>query len=65
MDKSETLMLGGVAAYCPDCGDERILLEVAETEFCCTTCDAAVYVLAVSPTNELRGAPLDEGRRAS
>jgi len=68
-NRGEILMLTGVSAYCPDCGDERILVEVVSedrgAEFCCTTCDAAVLVLAVFPTNELRGAPLDEGRRAS
>lgn len=58
-------MLTGVVGYCPDCAEERILVEVADPEFCCTTCDAAVLVLTVCPTNELRGAPHEEGRRAS
>ena len=57
-------MLTGVAGFCPDCADERILVEVSDPEFCCTTCDAAVLVLLVSPTNELRGGPHEEGRRA-
>ncbi|HSV38599.1 MAG TPA: hypothetical protein VLI04_07545 [Nocardioidaceae bacterium] len=64
METSETLMLGGIAALCPDCGDERILVEVPQsgsgTEFCCTTCDAAVLVLDVQ-----RGAPPMEERRAA
>jgi len=42
-------MLSGIAAECPDCGDERILVEVAESEFCCTTCDAAVLLVDVMP----------------
>jgi uncharacterized protein (DUF983 family) len=44
MNSSENLMLSGVAATCPDCGDERILVEVEELDFCCTTCDAAVLL---------------------
>ncbi len=40
-------MLGGISAVCPDCGEERILVEVAETEFCCTSCDAAVLLAEV------------------
>jgi len=49
MNSSETLMLSGIAAVCPDCGDERIFVEVAETEYCCTTCDAAVLLVDVLP----------------
>jgi ribosomal protein S27E len=44
-DPAERLMLGQTLGICPDCGDERILLAVAETEYCCTTCDGAVFVL--------------------
>jgi hypothetical protein len=55
---SETLMLSGIAALCPDCAEERILVEVVDQEFCCATCDAAVLMLDI-----LRGAP--EGRRAA
>jgi hypothetical protein len=44
-------MLSGVSAVCTDCGDERILVPVdhfgAEGEFCCTSCDAAVFLLAM------------------
>jgi uncharacterized protein (DUF983 family) len=39
------LMLRGTVALCPDCGDERVLLPVDGTEFCCTDCDAAVLLL--------------------
>ena len=42
MNASEALMLKGIAAVCPDCGDERILLKVAGDEFCCMACDAAI-----------------------
>ena len=38
-------MLSGTSGFCPDCGDERLLVAVAETEFFCTTCDGAVFVL--------------------
>ena len=44
-DPSDRLMLSGMTGRCPDCGDERILVAVAETEFFCTTCDSAVFVL--------------------
>ncbi len=47
MDKqaADRLMLSGTSGFCPDCGDERIMVAVAETEFFCTTCDGAVFVL--------------------
>ncbi len=40
-------MRWGVRGFCPDCGDDRILLPVdgAAFEFCCTDCDAAVLLL--------------------
>lgn len=44
-NKADTLMLSGTVDLCPDCGDERILVAVADTEFCCTSCDAAVFLL--------------------
>ncbi len=44
-------MLGGTVAACADCGDERLFVPVDEPdaagEFCCTTCDAAVLLLAL------------------
>ena len=47
-NKSEMLMLGGVVAFCADCGDQRIFAPVEDAcEFCCTTCDAAVFLLEV------------------
>ena len=42
---ADRLMLSGTSGFCPDCGDERLLVAVAETEFFCTTCDGAVFVL--------------------
>jgi hypothetical protein len=49
-DPSNLLMLSGVAATCADCGDERVFVPVDNAgagEFCCTSCDAAVFLLAV------------------
>ena len=41
------LMLRGTVGWCPDCGDERVLLPTdGHDDFCCTSCDAAVFVLA-------------------
>ncbi len=53
MDKSaDLLMLSGVAATCADCGDERIFVPVDDPstpgEFCCTACDAAVFLLTLA-----------------
>ena len=46
METSEVLMLRGTVAWCPDCGDERVLLPTDGADgFCCTSCDAAVFVL--------------------
>ena len=46
METSEVLMLRGTVAWCPDCGDERMLLPTDALDgFCCTSCDAAVFVL--------------------
>ena len=48
---SNLLMLAGVTAVCADCGDERLFVPVdagAPTgEYCCTSCDAAVFLLSV------------------
>ena len=48
---SNLLMLSGVAATCADCGDERLFVPVDEDApggaYCCTACDAAVFLLAV------------------
>lgn len=43
--RAERLMLGQTLGICPDCGDERILVVVAGPEYCCTSCDGAVFVL--------------------
>ncbi|MGZ4429720.1 MAG: hypothetical protein ACXVEV_15515 [Nocardioidaceae bacterium] len=46
---SDLLMRYGVAAACAECGDERIFLPVEPGDdsgaFCCTRCDAAVFLL--------------------
>jgi len=52
-NKSDLLMRGGVLAFCAECDDERLFLPVCDEcasdgcEFCCTTCDAAVFLLDV------------------
>lgn len=64
-NKSETLMISGVLAFCVDCGDERIFMPVDEgcdhdgCEFCCATCDAAVFMMEVLENTG------DPGRRAA
>ena len=47
-DPSGLLTLSGVAAVCADCGDERIFVPTSPDlgEYCCTSCDAAVFLLA-------------------
>ena len=46
METSEVLMLRGTVAWCPDCGDERVLVPADGPDgLCCTSCDAAVFVL--------------------
>ena len=42
-------MLSGVVATCADCGDERVFVPTAAEsgEYCCTSCDAAVFLLTV------------------
>lgn len=42
MNTTLSLMLGGIVAACPDCGDEQVLVEVGDAEYCCAACDAAV-----------------------
>jgi hypothetical protein len=46
-DRSDqVLMIGGITGPCPDCAGERLLVPIggAGAEFCCTDCDAAVWV---------------------
>ena len=40
-------MLRGVAGFCPDCGDERLMVPADDAgfEFCCVDCDAAVLII--------------------
>ena len=50
---SQKLMLNGEVAFCSECGDEGLFLPVEEgcavdhCEWCCTRCDAAVFLLEV------------------
>jgi hypothetical protein len=56
-NSSEKLMLGGVVALCAECGDDGLFVPVDEDcggavagdgcEYCCTRCDAAVFLLEV------------------
>jgi hypothetical protein len=52
-NSSEKLMLTGVVAFCEDCGDEGLFVPVEDAcvvdgcEYCCTRCDAAVFLLEV------------------
>ena len=53
----DLLMLEGVSALCSDCGVQRVFVPVEDShgEFCCTTCDAAVFLLpAVGRSSEPR-----------
>jgi hypothetical protein len=46
-------MLNGVVAFCAECGDEGLFMPVEGgcaidgCEFCCTRCDAAVFLVEV------------------
>jgi hypothetical protein len=56
-DRAELLMVSGVTATCADCGDERIFVptdEVSAGEFCCTGCDAAVFLVGFLPAPAVR-----------
>lgn len=56
---SELLLLSGVTAVCADCGDERVFVpggDGAPGEYCCTTCDAAVFLMPVAAPGVHRGA---------
>jgi len=46
-DAADMLMLSGLTAGCTDCGDERVFVPVEDGAFCCTTCDAAVYLVTL------------------
>jgi hypothetical protein len=48
-ERSDLLMLHGVVFSGADCGDERIFVPTDDPgALCCTSCDAAVFVFAVS-----------------
>ena len=50
-NRSDILMLSGIVEMCPDCGAEAIFVPVDDEpdhdgcEFCCTACNAAVFLL--------------------
>ena len=50
---SDNLMLTSVVAFCAECGDEGLFVAVEDgcvvdaCEYCCTRCDAAVFLLEV------------------
>ncbi len=52
-DTAALLMLTGTMALCPDCGEVTLFVPVDEgcaidgCEFCCTACNAAVFLLDV------------------
>jgi hypothetical protein len=51
------LMLSGVVAFCSDCHAETIFTpvdpgETAGCEFCCTACDAAVFLVDVAASHQ-------------
>jgi hypothetical protein len=54
--KSDILMLSGVVAFCSDCGAEAIFVPVdcdaPGCEFCCTACDAAVFLVDVEQSQQ-------------
>jgi uncharacterized protein (DUF983 family) len=56
-NKSDLLMVSGTTARCPDCGETTLFVPVDEgcdfvgCEFCCTACDAAVYLLDLSESS--------------
>jgi hypothetical protein len=43
---AETLMLSSTVGRCPDCGDNCLLVAVADLEYCCTTSAGAVSLRA-------------------
>lgn len=51
--RADLLMLSAVLATCADCAAERVFLPVEDRgpqgEFCCTTCDAAVFLMPTTP----------------
>jgi hypothetical protein len=62
-DRSDLLMLCGVAATCADCGDERVFVPVDTDDtrggpgaYCCTSCDAAVFLLALTTPSQAAAA---------
>jgi hypothetical protein len=57
-NKADLLMLRGVLAGCADCGDERVFVPAdlgdPAGEYCCTSCDAAVFLVTVLTVDRAR-----------
>lgn len=53
-DRSDILMLRGVAALCPDCAGERVFVPVDGDAYCCTSCAAGVLLLLEADRTEPR-----------
>lgn len=61
---SDLLMLQAVSATCGDCAGERVFVPVEDGypgEFCCTSCDGAVFLLTVGAGRKRGG--VRRGRR--
>ena len=56
-NKSDLLALRGTMAWCPDCRDTTLFVPVDDgcgavgCEFCCTACDAAVFLFDLSDSS--------------
>ncbi len=52
----ELLMLTAVTATCTDCGGERIFVPADDSTggFCCTSCDAAIFLFVAPATGPAR-----------
>jgi hypothetical protein len=54
-NQSDLLMLRGVSATCTQCAGEAIFVPVEDGfpgEFCCTSCDAAVFLSLALPARD-------------
>ncbi len=57
-NESDLLMLGGTLAWCRDCGDTTLFVPVEDgclvdgCEFCCTVCDAAVFLFDLPESSQ-------------
>ncbi len=70
-NKADLLMVSGVVSFCPDCGDDRLFVPVRDEcatdgcEFCCTTCDAAVYLMSFAEAGVASGPRTGADRHAA